>query len=166
MEKHHNAHPKLYDLERIGMKHCQQLCLHCDRPGYAPENIGSFEGKASDEERLKLTTILRWMNFKSCVFKEVECVKNKYIIVSLYHSLDKYLEYKAGDNGKGAVIKRMRRNKYGKPLSAKYGLNEEWCITSIYGVKVNNKKQNEINNILKQVDLNQGYQATFKKLKK
>eukprot|EP01083_Nonionella_stella_P128289 388669_1 len=89
------------------------------------EDIGSFEGKASDEERLKLTTILRWMNFKSCVFKEVECVKNKCIIVSLYHSLDKYLEYKAGDNGKGAVIKRMRRNKYGKPLSAKYGLNEE-----------------------------------------
>eukprot|EP01083_Nonionella_stella_P264115 896371_1 len=42
MEKHHNAHPKLYDLERIGMKHCQQLCLHCDRPGYAPENLVQF----------------------------------------------------------------------------------------------------------------------------
>eukprot|EP01083_Nonionella_stella_P189087 698517_1 len=114
------------------------------------EDIGSFEGKGNDEERLKLATIGRWMEFKS------------FVNVSLYHELDQYLEYKPGDNGKGAIIQRMKTNEYGKQLDERYGLSEtEWCIVSINGETVNDKMQNEIDHILKQVNLNKGYELTL-----
>eukprot|EP01083_Nonionella_stella_P181507 650449_1 len=135
------------------------------------DDIGSFEGKCSEEEMLKLTTIARWMDYKSCVFKEIELVNDNHIIVSLCHELDKYLEYKSGNDGKGVAIERMKRNEYGKELDSKYEFNkttadEQWWITSIGGETVSNKTENEINQILEQVNLTTGYHVAFQKRKK
>eukprot|EP01084_Bolivina_argentea_P211904 360330_1 len=120
------------------------------------------------DKKLKITTILRWMNSqksKMHAFDEVEVVNDKPVVLKLYYKLEKYLEYKADANGKRIVIQRMKRNKCGKTLRLKYGFDkanddEHWVIESIDGRKVS------IDRVLKQVDVKDGYDVVFKKKQK
>eukprot|EP01083_Nonionella_stella_P254996 875735_1 len=133
-------------------------------------------GGDKEDKTVKITTILRWINSnaktaKPIIFEEVEVVKDdEHVAVLLFYKLDKYLAYKPDNTtGKGMAIERMKRNKYGKKLCAKYGFNEEWFIDSIEGKKMNHKMKKDIDAILKKVEAkleaNKGYEAVFKKKK-
>eukprot|EP01083_Nonionella_stella_P057592 151116_1 len=133
-------------------------------------------GGDKEDKTVRITTILRWINSnakaaKPIIFKEVEVVKeDAHVTVLLFYKLDKYLEYQPDHTtANGMAIERMKRNKYGKKLCAKYGFSEEWYIDSIEGNKMNHKTRKNIDAILKKVEAkleaNKGYEAVFKKKK-
>eukprot|EP01083_Nonionella_stella_P174356 604131_1 len=137
------------------------------------EDIVSADNeKDATDKKIKLATILKWIDTNTnskeetekVIFKEVERMNDEHVVVLLYDTLDKYLEYASDKSGKGVIIKRMKRNEYGMKLYAKYGFNEDerWFVETINGNKVNNKLRQDINNILNSLDVNQGYKVEFK----
>eukprot|EP01083_Nonionella_stella_P151426 483758_1 len=132
------------------------------------EDIVSVDDeKDTTDKKIKRTTILKWINTNANakeVFKEVERMNDEHVVVLLYDTLDKYLEYASDKSGKGVIIKRMKRNEQGIKLYAKYGFNEDerWFIETINGNQVSNKSRKEIDNILNSLDVHQGYEVGFK----
>eukprot|EP01083_Nonionella_stella_P116969 348029_1 len=80
----------------------------------------------------------------------------------LYDKLDQYLKYKPGRNKKGMVIEKMKRNEYGNKLYVQYGFNEEWFVESVDGCKMNDAEQKDIEDILKHMEVDKGYEVVFK----
>eukprot|EP01084_Bolivina_argentea_P166832 289622_1 len=66
------------------------------------------------------------------------------------------------------MVQTMKRNEYGTELYVKYGFNEseEWFVDGIDGNKVSNKAKKDIDQILRQIEVKNGYEVVFKTKKK
>ena len=99
------------------------------------------------------------------ILKEIEFVNNGHIKVRLYHELKEFVQFKSDQNGKGIVVERVKKNKFGQKLFIKYGFepDDKWYVESINGKKMRQKSKKEIDAMLKRIDLNGGYLVEFKK---
>merc|ERR1712232_1554828 len=85
-------------------------------------------------------------------------------VVVFYIELSEFVQWQCNEKGVGMVVSKVQKNDCGKALFVETGIESGWHVHSLNDKTLSDKKQKQIDKMLKRCDVESGFKVIFKRM--